>query len=404
MKTKVLLFFVFICGASTVLAQTLTCDTFSLNMFASTTPTLIATQFGGYVIGNNGYGDKAKAQQYHVTSPKQISEVAVWFGAKINTSGNAQSSIILNIYDMDGTGTSSTGTVAAPGTILSSFIPTSVFVTDIDTLNLMYITLPDPIVVTSDYAVGFDLTGLVSGDTVGIVCNMDGDAYVSEMTWEKDAADSWTTILASWNIDIDIAIFPIECDTNIDSTCSVNFILYPDTTLPHHWFAELSSTGSTIVDYIWDWGDGTTSSGPYPAHTYDSAGYYTICVYTTNTNNCIASYCDSSTYIYKTDAEMVSVSVIASQTGIEETAKNTFTLYPNPATNTLTLNTDLNLKNAQLTILNAQGQLVINSTFDVHLASGETTFDISNLNTGLYHLLLEDEQGRVVAKKFVVAR
>ncbi|MGE0635692.1 MAG: choice-of-anchor L domain-containing protein [Bacteroidia bacterium] len=88
--------------------------------------------------------------------------------------------------------------------------------------------------------------------------------------------------------------------------------------------------------------------------------------------------------------------------GIEETAKNLFTLYPNPATSTLTIQTDNRspITDYNLQIHNAQGQLVFHSTFDVHLASGETTFDISSFSNGIYFLTLSNEE-QTVSRKFI---
>ncbi len=110
-------------------------------------------------------------------------------------------------------------------------------------------------------------------------------------------------------------------------------------------------------------------------------GIYSLTV-TDNATGCTASSSDT----------------IDCTNSINELAEEDFTLYPNPATTTLTLNTDF--KNAQLNILNAQGQLVFHSTFDVHLASGETAFDISSLSSGIYFLNLTDGT-QVVSKKFV---
>ncbi|MGE0636944.1 MAG: T9SS type A sorting domain-containing protein [Bacteroidia bacterium] len=85
---------------------------------------------------------------------------------------------------------------------------------------------------------------------------------------------------------------------------------------------------------------------------------------------------------------------------ISETPEtSTFTLFPNPASTTLTIQS-ANTNLQSLKILNSAGQLVTLSVVE----GLQTTIDISHLPTGLYHLLLEDKQGRVVAKKLVVAR
>lgn len=86
-----------------------------------------------------------------------------------------------------------------------------------------------------------------------------------------------------------------------------------------------------------------------------------------------------------TDCELI--------TGIETHQLNNL-LYPNPATNTLTLNTDL--KNAQLKVLNAQGQLVYQSA----IINSQSAIDVSQLSPGIYFLSISDGT-QVVSKKFV---
>jgi hypothetical protein len=84
-------------------------------------------------------------------------------------------------------------------------------------------------------------------------------------------------------------------------------------------------------------------------------------------------------------------------------------IFPNPATNTLTINTDpiavgLNLKNAQLQIHNAQGQLVTHPLSRGECASLSAgkgcVIDVSQLNSGIYFLSLTNGS-EVVSKKFV---
>ena len=59
-----------------------------------------------------------------------------------------------------------------------------------------------------------------------------------------------------------------------------------------HFDASTSTVGSgatTIVSYAWDFGDGTTSTGKNPTHTYDSAGSYTVSLTVTNDRSLSAS-------------------------------------------------------------------------------------------------------------------
>lgn len=84
--------------------------------------------------------------------------------------------------------------------------------------------------------------------------------------------------------------------------------------------------------------------------------------------------------------------------GIEETTKNLFTLYPNPATTTLTIQTDNRspITDYHLQIHNAQGQLVFHSIFDIE----RSIFDISPLSQGIYFLTLSNEE-QTLSRKFV---
>jgi len=211
---------------------TATCDT-AWAPFENGSFVIYSSQSGGYVAGNNGYGDLAKAQKYSpVYSPAYINDIIVWFGAKKYTSGNPSSAVTFNIYSMNGPGITSGGNVNnAPGTILGSG---SVAMSLIDTSGLMLITLPGTVTVTSAFAVGVDLSTLSAGDTVGIVSTTDGDAGGAELSWEKWSDGVWHTFLEpnGWGLDIDLGLIPIECDqlpVGIVTTVEANdFYVYPN--------------------------------------------------------------------------------------------------------------------------------------------------------------------------------
>ncbi len=189
-----------------------TCDT-AWSPVADGTLVLYTAQGGGYVAGNNGYADKAKAQKYTPVNPiSYITDIIVYFGGKKYTSGNPNSAVVFNIYNMNGPGVSTAGNVnTAPGTIIVSG---SVAVSLIDTSGPMLITFPSTATVTADFAVGIDLTSMSAGDTVGLVSTTDGDAGNTELSWEKWSDNTWHTFLEpnNWQLDLDLALIPIECD------------------------------------------------------------------------------------------------------------------------------------------------------------------------------------------------
>lgn len=173
-------------------------------------PTIYGSQNGGFVVGINGYADKAKAQSFIVTPyPYAVEGALVWFGGLDHSSGSATSKVTVNVYQMNGTGSTSAGTgMPAPGTVLSS---ADILISDVDTSagNMNVVTFSAPVAIPGDYAVGVDFTTAAAGDTVGIVSTADGDAGGTELSWEKWSDNSWHTMLEAWPLDIDFAIFPI---------------------------------------------------------------------------------------------------------------------------------------------------------------------------------------------------
>ena len=95
----------------------------------------------------------------------------------------------------------------------------------------------------------------------------------------------------------------------LDSSVISYFSLQPSS-LPHFWYAINQCSGNEL-SYLWSWGDSTTSIGDTPSHTYDTAGYYTICVTVTDSMGCSATYCDSNIYLFKDQSgQMVYVQVL----------------------------------------------------------------------------------------------
>ncbi len=85
-------------------------------------------------------------------------------------------------------------------------------------------------------------------------------------------------------------------------------------------------------------------------------------------------------------------------------AHNAFTLYPNPATNELTLELKgQNTGTAQLQIMNASGQLVsaTTATFD---ALGRSKLNIAQLAPGNYFFRLSSNEGLIGTRMIVIAR
>jgi hypothetical protein len=179
----------------------------------------------------------------------------------------------------------------------------------------------------------------------------------------------------------------------VNPTCASNFQLYPDPVTPHLYYAINMASGVAPISYLWSWGDGTTDTGPYPSHTYSTAGFYTICLTATDGAGNTSIYCDSS-YLAKNTNSMVTVNVIPQTiTGINDNSTDkSYILFPNPAINTINIGGLENTAKAE--VYDISGKLLLTKQLNTN------QIDISSLAKGLYFIKLSTAEGSVV-RKFV---
>jgi len=156
-----------------------------------------------------------------------------------------------------------------------------------------------------------------------------------------------------------------------------------------------------INNAIWYWGDGTSSSGLYPSHTYTAVGWYSICVTAYASCGDSVSTCrNDSVFRYAAASNsMVQVNVVSNVvTGIAiNKISNELSVFPNPAKDILIIESSSNEKQ-NLEIFDLTGKQVFAQTFN-----DKTTIDISALNAGVYTLSVKNSMG-IATKKLVIVR
>jgi len=177
-----------------------------------------------------------------------------------------------------------------------------------------------------------------------------------------------------------------HCDTIIIGTqpgpCTPVFYAYPDSTIGNGVvnFGLINNCSSTSWTYIWNFGDGTTSTGLYPNHVFQTAGTFWVCVDAVDPNGNVLTWCDS-----------VNSNRIGS-VGFNEISKNAIIAFPNPANDQVTIK---NIgANQVVEIYSVDGKLIhteISSTVDVILNT--TTW-----NTGLYIVRINEGNNSKVGK------
>ena len=195
---------------NTDLERTVT-DTLDEN-FDSATVTLYASPNGGFVGGNSGYGEIAKAQEYVVdTVPYYIDGFIYWFGYKAQQSLLTDSSgLRLKFWNNDQLATIDGLSRLIPNTVFdSTILLVQNLVADTNFAGGVNVwMLPTPRLVYNNYSAGFSMEHLHYKDTISVMSSTNGDPPVSYLCWEKWHG-AWYLVFDSWGLDIDFAIFPL---------------------------------------------------------------------------------------------------------------------------------------------------------------------------------------------------
>lgn len=165
---------------------------------------------------------------------------------------------------------------------------------------------------------------------------------------------------------------------------------------------------SNVTSATWNWGDGSSTTGLYPSHTYSAAGSYSICV-TINVScgSVTATYCYVASIFRTTESnDMILVNVKqALTTGIKKqtSTDNLMSIYPNPNNGefVLELNGSTNeVKESLVSIYNLMGQQVFEKQV---MSNGKQTIDVSTLTNGTY-LVKVNSNGVILHKKITIQK
>ena len=229
----------------------------------------------------------------------------------------------------------------------------------------------------------------------------------------------------SWSTDCDCVVgtFPNTCNADFWVIQAYDSTATGIEPIPNEvWVWNLSS-GTGNFQFVWDFGDGTTSTEAYPTHEYDGPGPWQLCLSMTS-DSCIDTHCDS----LSMDANGIlnqlvidgggtvgheagsgsrsggfTLNVIQQiPTGITEiSAFGELKAWPNPVLNELNLSFNTNMSGTvPVTVIDPIGRTVIASS--QQLTSGSNTFRISTstLEPGLYMVRIGND-ARSITQRFM---
>ncbi len=151
-------------------------------------------------------------------------------------------------------------------------------------------------------------------------------------------------------------------------------------------FSDLSSGNVTSWEWSFEGGNPSTSTLQNPNVIYPDAGIYdvTLTVYDGSNSNSV------------TFENYIDVSIC---TSIKNSSIEKISIYPNPNNGIFTVRLNENFgENVTIKVMNPMGSMVFESEGSNTNSGFTTELDLSNLNKGLYFLVIENYQGNTVQR------
>lgn len=167
------------------------------------------------------------------------------------------------------------------------------------------------------------------------------------------------------------------------------------------------STGNGPFSFAWDFGDGTTSTDPFPTHEYEGMGPYNLCLTITG-GGCTNTYCDS----VEVDEEGFlrdggfTISVLHEMpTGIADVpAVSDIKAWPNPAVDELNIAVTSALKGVvDVLVTDLSGRTILSEPRALNTGSNTLHLATNTLEPGMYVLRVGDK-AHGVTQRFVKTR
>jgi PKD repeat protein len=144
--------------------------------------------------------------------------------------------------------------------------------------------------------------------------------------------------------------------------------------------AVFTNASILATTYLWDFGDGNTSTAVNPTHVYDAIGNYDVTLYASG----------------ECDTDSITYTITISDVSIKENI-NFIKIFPNPANENLNISIAHGHEGVMVSLLNILGETVIDSK----KIFKDTQFNLADLSSGTYFLKVQ-EGNHIEVKKIVI--
>jgi hypothetical protein len=213
------------------------------------------------------------------------------------------------------------------------------------------------------FSLGDDMK-LCDGDTITLGSEIMGASYL--WTTNDTTGTIQVTNTGSYGV-----VVTTSCGTGEDTIEVVDASAQPVFSDDRYWLT-VKFTNSSVngITYLWDFGDGQTSTDENPTHLYAQNGTYNVCL-------TAFGDCDDNTTCHDVLAH--------NSVGIDELGRNSIEIYPNPAKNYLTVEASAVDGNVlSIEISNISGQVVMDKALNDFNGYAKVQLDVSGLTKGVY--------------------
>ncbi len=189
--------------------------------------------------------------------------------------------------------------------------------------------------------------------------------------------------------------------------CSARFEVGFDTTTPFQFYILNTSFIRPNSTFLWNFGDGGSSTVLAPSHTYANFGSYLVCL-TVSDSMCTSTFCDSvgmdssGTLLKqgKFGFKTLDYTTLLSTTGNNAVnSKLEYSVFPNPTSSQFTI--ELNLKSisqVKLILTDLSGKVLLDKEIQAISGLWSESINLSELQPAIYLLHIQTNEGFKTSK------